>query len=100
MKKFSFVFYVFSFIGAVIFIISLFVIKSELNFIRNGVETTGVIIDVSIDRSSDNKQTYFPIVQFNTEDNIEIIFRSSAGSSNYHNSIGNEVEVIYLPNRS
>ncbi|OAT47261.1 hypothetical protein M997_1790 [Proteus hauseri ATCC 700826] len=98
MKKFSFLFYIFSLIGAGIIIIALFVIKSELYLITNGIETTGVVIDISIDRSSNNKETYFPIIQFNTEKNVETTFRSTTGSSGYRNSIGNEVPIIYLPN--
>lgn len=38
MKKFRFLFYIFSLIGVIIFIVALFFIKSELSFVRNGVD--------------------------------------------------------------
>lgn len=81
MKKFKFLFYIFALIGAIIFIVALFVIKSELNVVRNGIETTGIVIDQSVSKSSDGDYFYHPIIQFNTEDNREITFRSPEGSS-------------------
>ncbi len=38
MKKFRFLFYIFSLIGVIIFIVVLFFIKSELSLVRNGVD--------------------------------------------------------------
>lgn len=75
MKKFKFLFYLFAIIGVVIFVVALFVIKSELHLVRNGIETTGVVIELSINKSSNDRSIYHPIIQFTTKDNREIIFR-------------------------
>ncbi|MEQ5092806.1 DUF3592 domain-containing protein [Proteus terrae] len=98
MKKFKFLFYIFALIGAIIFIVALFVIKSELNVVRNGIETTGIVIDQSVSKSSDGDYFYHPIIQFNTEDNREITFRSPEGSSQSRFYLGEKINVIYLPN--
>ncbi len=98
MKKFKFLFYIFAIIGVIIFIVALFVFKSELNLVRNGTETTGVVIELSISKSSDNGSIYHPIIKFNTENNREIIFRSPEGSSHSRYHIGENISIIYLPN--
>lgn len=98
MKKFKFLFYIFALIGAIIFLVALFVIKSELNVVRNGIETTGVVIDQSVSKSSDGDYFYHPIIQFNTEDNREITFRSPEGGSQSRFYLGEKINVIYLPN--
>lgn len=97
MRKFKFLFYIFTIIGAVIFIMALFVIKSELNLVRNGIETTGIVIEQSVSNSSDDRSIYHPIIRFNTEDNREITFRSPEGNSRSRFHIGESINVIYLP---
>lgn len=97
MKKFRFLFYIFALIGEIIFIVALFVIKSELNVVRNGIETTGVVIDQSVSKSSDGSYFYHPIIQFNTEDNREIMFRSPEGGHQSRFYLGEKINVIYLP---
>ncbi|MBI6530845.1 DUF3592 domain-containing protein [Proteus vulgaris] len=98
MKKFKFLFYIFAIIGVVIFIVALFVIKSELHLVRNGIETTGVIIDLSMSNSSNERSVYHPIIQFTTNDNREITFRSLEGSNPPRFHLGENISVIYLQN--
>lgn len=97
MKKFRFLFYIFALIGAIIFIVALFVIKSELNVVRNGIETTGIVVDQSVSKSSNGSYLYHPIIQFSTEDNREITFRSPEGRSQSRFHLGERINVIYLP---
>ncbi|MCH4254718.1 MAG: DUF3592 domain-containing protein [Proteus vulgaris] len=97
MKKFKFLFYLFAIIGVVIFVVALFVIKSELHLVRNGIETTGVVIELSINKSSNDRSIYHPIIQFTTKDNREIIFRSLEGSNPSRFHLGENISIIYLP---
>ncbi|MEQ4986311.1 DUF3592 domain-containing protein [Proteus vulgaris] len=98
MKKFKFLFYIFAIIGVIIFIITLFVIKSELHLVRNGIETTGIVIDQNMSKSSSERSIYHPIIQFTTNDNREITFRSLEGSNPPRFHLGEKISVIYLQN--
>lgn len=98
MKKFKFLFYIFAIIGVIIFIVALFVIKSELHLVRNGIETTGVVIDQSMSQSSNERSVYHPIIQFTTNDNRKITFRSLEGSNPPRFHLGENISVIYLQN--
>lgn len=97
MKKFKFLFSIFAGIGVIIFIVALFVIKSELKLARNGIETTGIVIEQSISKSSEDRSIYHPIIQFNTENNRVITFRSPEGGRQSHFNLGEEISIIYLP---
>ena len=72
-------------------------LSSSLDLTKNGVAATGTIIDLDVDVSEDNSKTYFPIIEFTTQDNQQVEFRSSMGSSRYRGSIGQHIEVLYDP---
>lgn len=72
-------------------------LSSSLALTKNGVAVTGTIIGLDVDVSEDNSKTYFPIIEFTTQDNQQVEFRSSMGSSSYRGSIGQQIEVLYEP---
>lgn len=62
---------------------------------KNGIVATGQIIDLEISRS-DNGATYCPVVRF-TDGQNDFVFSSSFCSSEYENSAGDAIDVIYQP---
>lgn len=96
MKKVKFIFYTFAIVGVIALIIDYFVFQSESQLAKNGIETKGIVIEYSED-NSDRTTIYFPIILFHTEDNRNITFVASQGSSHFDYEIGEEVDVIYLP---
>ncbi|MFH2141332.1 MAG: DUF3592 domain-containing protein [Bacteroidota bacterium] len=82
--------------------------KQQTKFLENSKETTGTVIDVKVQKTSDtgsmknrrfsNKTSYVPVVEFYTEDSTRIEFKSSSGSSNFDTyKTGKKVAVLYNP---
>ena len=97
MKKYRFIFPIFLVIGILFLIGTAFTLNSGMDMAKNGIKTTGVITDLDISVSEDKSKTYFPIIEFTTQENQQIEFRSSMGSSSYRNSIGQSIDIIYNP---
>lgn len=62
---------------------------------KNGIVTTGQIIDLKVDHS-DNGTTYCPVIRF-TAGQDDFVFSSSYCSSGFENSAGDAIDVIYQP---
>ncbi|MTC71622.1 MULTISPECIES: DUF3592 domain-containing protein [Providencia] len=97
MKIKNIIFTVFLVIGILFLLGTAFSLYSSMNMTKNGVETTGIVTDLDVSVSEDKSKSYFPIIEFTTQDNQKIEFRSSMGSSSYRGSIGQSIDVLYDP---
>lgn len=97
MKIKNIVFTIF-FVAGILFLLgTALTLYSGMDMAKKGVETTGVITDLDVSISDDKSKSYFPIIEFTTQDNQKIEFRSSMGSSSYRGSIGQSIDVLYDP---
>lgn len=95
MKQIRLIPTVFTIVGVVLLIGSIFLWKSAFEFTNNGIKTTGTIVELDVD-NSDGGGAFHPIIVFHTlEDNSAVIFRSSYGSSDFKGDIGNSIDIIY-----
>ena len=65
-----------------------------MRFVQGAERTTGTVIDLSEDFSSDDGTVYYPVVRFTTAEGRTVEFRSSTGSSPPPD-VGDRVEVLY-----
>ena len=70
---------------------------SMIEFTQEGVVTTGKVVDMKRNRSSDSSDTYSAIVRFNDHQGQSYKFKDSVGSSHPSFKTGDEVSVMYLP---
>lgn len=97
MAKSRFIFSIFLVVGILFLVGTTFSLYSGMDMAKNGIKTTGTITDLDISVSEDKSRTYFPIIQFTTQENQQVEFRSSMGSSSYRGSIGQSIDVLYNP---
>ena len=72
-------------------------IGGRLALLENGARTEGVVI--SLDRSRGSSRANHPVVRFYTAAGREVVFHGSIGSNPPAYRIGEEVSVVYLPDR-
>jgi Protein of unknown function (DUF3592) len=81
-------------IGIILLIISLFLLKESMSFIKNGERTKATVIE--LEKITHSKgATYKPVFKFNTILNQEIIYRHNVSSSPPTWKVGDETTVIY-----
>lgn len=84
-------------IGIVLLVISLFVFKASLTFIKESDRAIGTVIDLERIKNKDGA-TYKPIFKFKTKTNQEVIYRHFSSSSPPSWDIGEEATIAYDPN--
>lgn len=84
-------------IGIIILIISLFLLKKSIAFIRNGEHAIATVIELKENKDSDGT-TYYPIFKFTTANNEEIIYKYNASTSPPSWSIGEHATIAYDSN--
>lgn len=98
------------FVGAYIVIKSIYDHSKSSNFVENGVKTQGTIfqieksymlMDDDLDDSKTYKTVYYPVVEYITEDNKELVCElKNEFSTNKHSfKIGEPIELIYDKNK-
>lgn len=94
------------FVGAYIVIKSIYDHSKSSNFVENGVKTQGTIfqieksymlMDDDLDDSKTYKTVYYPVVEYITEDNKELVCElKNEFSTNKHSfKIGEPIELVY-----
>lgn len=96
MKALSILKYVFSTVGIAMLIGAAMTYKSTSNFLAEALSAQGTVIALAEKQSSDS-MSYSPVVQFVDRDGQRVEFTSSIGSSPAGYSVGEPVEVLYLP---
>lgn len=89
--------YLFSFIGIAILIGTISIALNTFHFLAQSKVTTGKVIQLVPNQSSDSGYTYAPVILFTLEDNKSVKFQSSVSSNPPAHSIGDTVPVIYDP---
>ncbi len=92
----SIVKYIFSIIGAGMLVGTFFWFQHVESFIAESAKAEGKVTEVVRSRSSDST-TYKPVVQFNAPNGELIEFMSDTGSNPPSHTVGEKVEVLYLP---
>lgn len=88
---------VFLVVGILFLLGTVLTLYSGVSKVNKGIETVGIIIDLDVSISDDKSKSYFPIIEFTTQDNQKIEFRSSMGGSSYRGTIGQSIDVLYDP---
>lgn len=83
-------------IGIALLVISLFIFKESLAFIKKSDRTIGTVIELEKIDGTDGI-TYKPIFKFKTNTNQEIIYRHNASSSPASWYVGEEATIAYDP---
>lgn len=96
MKGVSAIKYLFTLVGGGFLAGAFFWYQSTNIFIDNAVSTEGIVIDLELSRSNDSS-AYYPILSFVDSHGNEIRFRSSSGRNPPSYSVGEPVEILYLP---
>lgn len=99
-KRTKFLFICFFIIAmSILFFTTVSEIKTIKNLNKNGLLTTGIVIDykTKISENSDRKKSiiHYPIFEFKTQENQTITLQSNFGTSNRRFGIGERVEIIY-----
>ena len=71
--------------------------SSSQNYINNGIQTTGTVIDLEYRDSDDSSGTYAPVVGFTDRDGQRRVYRSSSSSNPPAYKRGEQVTLYYLP---
>ncbi|MGG4607154.1 DUF3592 domain-containing protein [Providencia sp. Me31A] len=90
---------VFLVVGILFLLGTVLTLYSGVSKVNKGIETVGIIIDLDVSISDDKSKSYFPIIEFTTQDNQKIEFRSSMGGSSYRGTIGQPIDVLYDPEK-
>lgn len=96
MKVPSILKYVFSIVGVALFVGTLMSYKSTSDFLEEAVSVQGTVVALAKKRSEDSV-TYRPVVEFVTGNGEEVEFTSTMGTNPPRFSVGEQVEVLYLP---
>ncbi len=64
-----------------------------------GIHAQGEIVGMEVDRDSDST-SYYPIVRFYNKDGLSLKFKDNVGSNPPSYRVGDEVDVIYMPEDS
>ena len=82
-------------------LVGIYVLHKEVTLRKGGVRTTGVIVGVKRENSTDSdgfsEATFRPIVQFVTHDGQEIVWQSTTSGTGWWNSLGKQMQIIYDP---
>jgi hypothetical protein len=82
--------------GIILLLISLYILKGSLAFLRNNKRATATVIEMLTVKDSDG-DTYKPVFKFKTESKEEVIFKSSTSSRPPAWHVGEETTIIYDP---
>lgn len=96
MVKFTGFFFVF--IGSICIIGIVHLVVENVELLKNGVETVGVVVDIQEEEREDSdgdiRIIYFPVFQFSLDDEIYIVENSYNVSKDFYR-VGSVVNVIY-----
>jgi len=83
------------FMGLLMLVISLFLVRDRIRFIRKGSVTTASVIKLVEDKDSDGDRNYKPVFKFTTHAKKEVIFKYkySSGKTAWH--VGEKVRIAY-----
>lgn len=90
------IFTVFLFFGCLMLAFSLYQAWSESQFEKNALRTMGRVVDLGLDRS-EGRRIWYPVVAWYDRNGKQNKFTSSVGSAVYRTMLGQDVEVLYLP---
>lgn len=93
MKKFC---ALFLFLGLLILCGALYQAKAEYHFTQNVQRTSGHVIGLGLD-SSEGRSIWYPVIHFNDARGSDHEFVASVGSTGYRSLLGQEIDVLYLP---
>ncbi|MGF7116402.1 hypothetical protein QF017_005927 [Pseudomonas laurylsulfatiphila] len=96
MKVISVLKFGFSLVGIALLAGAMMLYKNTNNFLDNAVSETGTVVDL-VKVRGDNSITYKPVVEFTARDGQKVEFTSSVSSNPPSHSVGEIVEVLYLP---
>lgn len=83
-------------LGLGLLAIAVYLFFNTKHFINNANLVQGVVIE-NIRSSSDDSYTYRPMIEFTTQDGRRIKFVSKLGSGSPSYSVGQHVDVLYVP---
>lgn len=88
-------------LGIVFMGIAFVLFKNARKLLKNGIKTTGVVVDTQERRSTDEDGvsiSYHPVIEFEDQNGNKHTFVSTVGTSNPATwTKGDKVEIIYLP---
>jgi hypothetical protein len=84
-------------IGALLLAGAFFAVMSSRSLLREGIRTTGNVIDFVESQAEDGQPMYAPVFSFLDEQGVEHQIRSNVSSSSYAYMKGQAVDVIYRP---
>jgi hypothetical protein len=84
-------------VGIIILVISLFLLKEALGFLRTTERAVGTVIKLEKINNSDG-HTFKPVFKFKTSLNQDIIYSHIASSNPPAWSVGEEATIAYNPN--
>ncbi len=90
--------YTFLVIGIGLLSGAFFMYRNIHQFIEESVATTGRVVDYETDYKKGEKETYYPIVEFQTQAGETLQFRSDYGGSPAPFEKDEIVKVLYNPN--
>lgn len=90
------IFTVFLCCGFLMLTYSVYQAWSERQFEKNALRTTGKVVDLGLDRS-EGQRIWYPVVSFYDTTKKKYVFTSSVGSTGSHSMLGQDVDVLYLP---
>jgi hypothetical protein len=96
MKIISALKYIFSFIGIALLAGAMMLNNSTTTFLESAIAVPGSVVDL-VSVRSENSITFKPVVEFATRDGQKVEFTSSMSSNPPPYSVGEAVEVLYLP---
>ena len=96
MKALGIIKYTFSFIGLAFLVGAVFAYENTSRFLAHAMRTEGTVIALRPSHSN-NSTTYAPVVEYSGESGVKMTFTSSMSSSPPSYSVGEKVEVLYLP---
>lgn len=96
MKTVSIIKYLFTLIGLAMLIGAFFLYKNTSTFLASATRTEGTVIELVRSRSSDST-VYKPVFNFVDDRGATIEVESSSGSNPPSYSVGERVDVFYLP---
>lgn len=99
MKVLSIIKYLFSAVGLALLLGALVSYQHSSDFLDSALSTQGTVVGMEKSRGADST-SYFPIIEYVTNEGQKLQFRSSTGSSRPAYSIGETVEVLYSPQQT
>jgi len=87
----------FAALGAICLAIAFWVNQGERRFIAAATRTTGTVVDLVYETSSDHGSAYYPVVRFASPSGDSVTIRSRTGSNPPSHRVGDRIEVLYDP---